>query len=125
MIAPQPLRLRAVVAVMAACLVIAAGSSGLAEVADTPTRAPTNPAFLRHLDQSAVTRLWFVSPEGQATGLIPSPVDLSHARGKRVPREGVFTLALPSSYDLRTAAPAKLTTVRNHGSCGSCWAFAS
>jgi len=125
MIAPQPLRLRAVVAVMAACLVIAAGSSGLAEVADTPTRAPTNPAFLRHLDQSAVTRLWFVSPEGQATGLIPSPVDLSHARGKRVPREGVFTLALPSSYDLRTAAPAKLTTVRNQGSCGSCWAFAS
>jgi C1A family cysteine protease len=50
-------------------------------------------------------------------------VDLSHAKGQQVVPEGMM-LAAPSSYDLRTVTN-KLPPVRNQGSCGDCWTFAT
>ena len=88
-----------------------------------PVVAPRNPEFVRYFEPTVT--LGVASQEAHATGLIPAPVDLSHARGKRVPRQGIVTLSLPSSYDLRTITPSRRTPVRTQSSCGSCWAFAS
>ena len=63
-----------------------------------------------------------IGATGHAPGLLPSPQDLSFTKGMRVSTSGALK-ALPSSYDLRTAG--RLTPVRDQGSFGTCWAFAS
>ena len=55
-------------------------------------------------------------------GYLPAPVDLRHLRAS-AGAEIEMQAALPSAYDLRTEE--KLTAIRNQGSAGSCWAFAS
>lgn len=58
-------------------------------------------------------------------GLIPSPVDLSHLRGKRLSRQGPALVRgiFPATFDLR--ADGKLTPVRDQSIYGTCWAFAA
>ena len=72
-------------------------------------------------------------------GYIPEPADTSHLKGKKVSKkaleaevqgisdvpsgDGAEIVSAPATYDLRTSG--RVSPVKNQGSCGSCWAFAS
>lgn len=80
--------------------------------------APLNPAFLAYQQRQASATQ---TVGGHTLGYIPPPVSIyfpasTHA-GTRV--------ALPASYDLRTANPAKLSPIEDQGQSGCCWAFAT
>ena len=84
--------------------------------------APLNPDFLEHFQRLQSLGVQRMTVEGYPLGFIPPPLDLSHLAGQ--PYSQINRLfAAPSSYDLRTLG--KLTSVRDQGSCGSCWTFAT
>jgi len=85
-----------------------------------PTLAPDNPAFIQYLQNPYLVQA-LSAPEHPA-GLVPETIDLTYAKPARVTVADVAG-ALPSSYDLRTLN--KLTPIRDQGSCGDCWAFAT
>jgi len=60
------------------------------------------------------------------TGFVPPPLDLSHLTGQRPPSAGVGIQSLPSSFDWRNKDGHNyVTTAKDQGACGACYAFAS
>jgi len=87
-----------------------------------PQIAPLNPEFVSYI-QAQSTNNSFTTEEGYGLGVVPSPVDRSWMQGQVLQFSEHTILSLPSSYDLRNYN--RVTSVRNQGSCGSCWAFAT
>ena len=85
--------------------------------------APENLKFTEYKNRKLVYQAT-QSPNGHKAGFSPSPVDLNHLKHASV--AGVYASAntsIPTSYDLRTLN--RITPVKNQGSAGSCWTFAT
>jgi len=108
--------------------------------ARSPGKAPVNPAFLLHQNRTKQSQIKKSSVKESTTivfndgsishvfleGEIPSPVDFSYTSGQQISLDA-YSLSdgsvFPSSYDLRNSG--RVSTVKNQGSAGACWAFAT
>lgn len=86
------------------------------------SEAPINPAFSRSIQRGKVAGKTVSDVDSPATGLMPSPVDRSHLKGKKIKTTQLAVSSPPPSYDLRTLQ--QVTPVRDQKNCNVCWAFA-
>lgn len=93
--------------------------SGLAKSAGEFQTAPLNPAFVKQQSQRFVRS---VTEDGHVLGYRPGPVHLSLPR-ESTGNERRLHSNLPAAFDLRTQN--RVTPVRDQGSCGACWTFAT
>jgi len=84
--------------------------------------APLNPEFVSYIRIQS-TNVSETTEEGHGLGYIPSPLDRAFIQGQVLQISDVELLDIPSSYDLRNYG--RVTSVRDQGDCGSCWAFAT
>ncbi len=98
-------------------------SAAQVTAAAAPIIAPVNPAFLDYM-QKPHPGGPYRTPDGYSLGYVPSPVDLSYLAGKALSVTGHRVMGIyPAQYDLRTLG--KVSSVKDQGSCGDCWAFAT
>ena len=86
------------------------------------TQAPLNPHFVEHMAAREQGLIETFTADGHALGSIPSTLDLSHLQAQQAGARLSMGVP-PASYDLRTLN--RVSPVRDQGSCGSCWAFAT
>jgi C1A family cysteine protease len=103
--------------------------------------APENPGFVKQHNNNFFNQD-VPSKNGSKTGYVPAPVDLDHLNNistAGVSTQGYYSLhepqalngipsnkarlSAPASYDLRTLD--KVTSVKDQGMAGTCWAFAT
>lgn len=101
---------------LAAALALISTLPCTAQANPIPSIAPVNPAYLDYLRYPNLAAQ-SVAPGDYPGGLVPEPFTLPSIAAPRV------ATVLPATYDLR--ALGKLTAIRDQGSCGSCWDFAT
>ncbi len=87
---------------------------------EEPSLAPWSPAFEQYLQDVEFGKAKILKAGEFPPGIVPPPVEFP----RKVLKSMEFvTAALPSAYDLRKKN--RVTSVKDQGSCGCCWAFAT